>query len=128
MRDTLLLAREHILHTYEEEQVELQALEIIEEAYPASQIRMMHRFALQVEKNGGEYGQPVLLMLETRRMWADRVYELLNERKRQRMGVFLSHRHVVAPVLSDLHAGGKSEHSRGAGGVDKSGNAGCSDD
>lgn len=90
MRDTLLLAREHILHTYEEEQVELQALEIIEEAYPASQIRMMHRFALQVEKNGGEYGQPVLLMLETRRMWADRIYELLNERKRQRMGVFLS--------------------------------------
>lgn len=108
--------------------MELQALEIIEEAYPASQIRMMHRFALQVEKNGGEYGQPVLLMLETRRMWADRVYELLNERKRQRMGVFLSIATslLLCSLISML--GGKSEHSRGEGGVDKSGNAGCSDD
>lgn len=96
MRTTVTKAREHILHTFEGEQVEQQALKIIEKEYPAHQIVTMHRFALQVEKNGGEYAQSILLMLETRRMWADRIYQLMNARKKQRFQIFLS---IAASLL-----------------------------
>lgn len=96
MRRTVAEAREYILHTFRGEHVEQQALNIIEREYPAHQIAAMHRFALQVEKNGGEYGQSILLMLETRRMWADRVYQLMNARKKQRFQICLS---VITSLL-----------------------------
>lgn len=80
----------HMQHTYDENDVTQHALEMIEEAYPVSQIMSMHRFALQVEKNGGEYTQSILLMLDARRLWADRVYELLKEKTRKRVQIVIS--------------------------------------
>lgn len=96
MREAVAKAREYILHTFQGEQVEQQALKIIEDEYPAHQIVTMHRFALQVEKNGGEYTQSILLMLEIRRMWTDRIYQLMNARKKQRFQIFLS---IAASLL-----------------------------
>lgn len=90
MRKVLDDAIDHIYHTYGENDVMEKALQCIEETYPVCQIATMHRFALQVERNGGECTESILLMLDARRMWADRVYELLKEKVRKRVQIFVS--------------------------------------
>ncbi len=90
MARRLDLAIDYIQHTYERSDVEERALAMIAEAYPVEQIRIMHRFSLQVEENGGEYSEAVLLMLDSRRLWADRVYDLLKEKARRRVQILVS--------------------------------------
>ena len=90
MHSTIQKAREYILHTYDDISVEEEGLKIIEDAYPNDMLRILHHFALQTENLGGEYGESVRLLLEARRMWADRVYELLQEKKKKRRDIFLS--------------------------------------
>ena len=90
MSDTIGKAREYILHTYDDVSVEEEGLRIIEEAYPNDMLRILHHFAIQTENLGGEYGESVQLLLEARRMWADRVYELQQEKKKKRREIFMS--------------------------------------
>lgn len=80
----------YIEDTYDEDHVEKQALAMIEREYPIHHVAMIHRFALQVEEKGGEYGEAIRLMLDARRMWADRSYELLKEKKRKRTQILIS--------------------------------------
>ena len=80
----------HMKHTYDEEDVAEHALSMIEEKYGTAQMATMHRFALQVERNGGEYSSAILLMLDARRMWADRVCLLTKEKNRKRIQIMIS--------------------------------------
>ena len=80
----------YIEDTYDEDHVEKKALAMIEQEYPIHHVAMIHRFALQVEEKGGEYGEAIRLMLDARRMWADRSYELLKEKKRKRTQILIS--------------------------------------
>lgn len=80
----------YIEDTYDEDYVEKKALAMIEREYPIHHVAMIHRFALQVEEKGGEYGEAIRLMLDARRMWADRSYELLKEKKRKRTQILIS--------------------------------------
>ncbi len=80
----------YIEDTYDEDHVEKKALAMIEREYPIHHVAMIHRFALQVEEKGGEYGEAIRLMLDARRMWADRSYELLKEKKRKRTQILIS--------------------------------------
>ena len=80
----------YIEDTYDEDYVEKRALAMIERDYPIHHVAMIHRFALQVEEKGGEYGEAIRLMLDARRMWADRSYELLKEKKRKRTQILIS--------------------------------------
>ena len=90
MNETIKRAREFILHTYDDISVEEEGLGMIEKAYPNDMLKILHHFALQTENLGGEYGESVQLLLEARRMWADRVYELQQEKKKKRRDIFLS--------------------------------------
>ncbi len=90
MNETIKRAREFILHTYDDISVEEEGLGMIEKAYPNAMLKILHHFALQTENLGGEYGESVQLLLEARRMWADRVYELQQEKKKKRRDIFLS--------------------------------------
>lgn len=80
----------YIEDTYDEDHVEKKGLAMIEQEYPIHHVVMIHRFALQVEEKGGEYGEAIRLMLDARRMWADRSYELLKEKKRKRTQILIS--------------------------------------
>ena len=80
----------YIEDTYDEDYVEKRASAMIEREYPIHHVAMIHRFALQVEEKGGEYGEAIRLMLDARRMWADRSYELLKEKKRKRTQILIS--------------------------------------
>lgn len=90
MRREIDAAIDCILHTYDRTDVEQLGLRMIEKKYPAPQVAGMHRFAIQVEKNGGDYHDGILLLLDSRRMWADRVYALLKEKKKKRFQILLS--------------------------------------
>ncbi len=90
MKQTIERARFHIEHTYHDPNFEEKALAMIEEEYLYSGLKMMHRFALRTESIGGEYQESVQLLLEARRMWADRVYELMQAKKKKRQEVILS--------------------------------------
>ncbi len=90
MRNSIIKARDHILYTYNESNVEERALALIEDDYPYDGLKTMHRFAYSTEVLGGDYEESILLLLEARRMWADRVYTLQQEQKYKRREVFLS--------------------------------------
>ncbi len=90
MHDRISEAIEHILHTYNELRITENALAIIGDAYPWDGIRNMHRFALQTEELGGEYDESIRLLLETRRMWADRIYGMQQRKRKQRRDIVLS--------------------------------------
>ena len=90
MKNAILRAIDHIRHTYNEADVESHALSIIEKEHPGRVIKMVHRFALDAEKLGGNCDDQILLLLNYRRMMADRIYELLLKKRRERRNVFFS--------------------------------------
>ncbi len=90
MRDAIDKAIKHIKETYAENDVEANALNLVEKEYQYEGLKTMHGFALSVESNGGAYIACMQLILEARRMWADRVYEQMKVRKHQRALVLMS--------------------------------------
>lgn len=90
MRSVIEEAQEHILHTFNESDVEANALARIEKAYPYDGLRTIHHFALSSEELGGDYQESIRLLLESRRLFADRVYALQQEQRAKRREIFLS--------------------------------------
>ena len=68
MKKTIGKAIDHIKNTYNESDFEEKALKIIEKNYPYEGLTVMHRFALRTEALGGEYGESIELLLESRRI------------------------------------------------------------
>ncbi len=96
MKTTINKAREFIMHTYSRQHVEREGLQLIEKEYSCKRLETIHKYALWVERNGGDCENGILLLLEARRMWADSVYLLMKEKKKQRFNVILS---IVASLL-----------------------------
>ncbi|MDD6352233.1 MAG: hypothetical protein PUG16_07565 [Lachnospiraceae bacterium] len=90
MKDLLDEAVFYITETFDEGNVERKALRLIEREYPNFSLRNIHKFALDVEKNGGNYSSSIQLLLSSRQMWADRNYSLLKEKRHARSKVILS--------------------------------------
>ena len=80
----------YINHTYTERDVERKALAMIEKEYPYPGLSAVHDFACQTEDIGGDYSGGILLLLEERRAWADRVYEQMQLKRKKRTDVALS--------------------------------------
>ena len=90
MSDVINKAIRYIQETYEETDVEAKALKLVEKEYNYEGLKTMHGFALSVEANGGAYASCMQLILESRRMWADRVYEQMKIRRHQKVLVLMS--------------------------------------
>ena len=90
MSDVIRKSIRYIKDTYDKADVEAGALKIIENEYSYEGLKTMHGFALSVESNGGEYVSCMQLILESRRMWADRVYEQMKIRRHQKVLVLMS--------------------------------------
>ncbi len=95
MLKKIKMAIHHIENTFDDN-VEKDALEIIHREYGFDGIHRMHEFALSVENEGGEYRGSAAILLEERRLWADRTYEYLREKKMQRNKVFVS---IIATLV-----------------------------
>lgn len=90
MKDLLDEAVSYITETFDEGNVEKKALRILEREYPNNSLRNIHKFALDVEKNGGNFTTSIQLLLSSRQMWADRNYSLLKEKRHARSKVIMS--------------------------------------
>lgn len=90
MKDTIKAAIHHIERTFDEKDVVRNGLRIIEKKYDNDVLRMIHRFTLEAEKIGGECQGSIDLLLSYRRMWTDRVYDVMNEKKKNRRDIILS--------------------------------------
>lgn len=76
------------------EHVYTQALEIIEEAFPCDRVYTLHRFLISIEERGGEYSQPLSILLEDFDRWVRRVYRYQDDMKHVKInsaiGIILS--------------------------------------
>jgi len=96
MKKTIEKAVSYMKNTYNESGIMEKGLAIIEKEYSFEGMDMIHGFALDAERLGGDYGDSVNLLLNYRRMNADRAYDLMQEKKKRRRDVFLS---VVTSLL-----------------------------
>ncbi|MCR4782706.1 MAG: hypothetical protein K5851_08200 [Lachnospiraceae bacterium] len=83
MKKKIEMAINHIANSYDSDS-EKDALSIIENEYKYEGLKLIHEFALGVEREGGEYRSSAKILLDDRRLWMDRVLESLNEKKRRR--------------------------------------------
>lgn len=86
-----------ILTKYDtKEDVELEALQLIENEYDNEKLRTIHRFCLKVEKNGGEFDKTTEILLSDRSLWEQRNQEMQMDRKNRRNMVMYS---VITSVI-----------------------------
>lgn len=76
--------------TFDEIEVQREALRLIEKEYPCQRIRDVHEFMLHVEGYGGEIDKPVNLLLADKSRWEQRIKEAMAERNKQFINVILS--------------------------------------
>jgi hypothetical protein len=62
-------------------QIYREALAIIEREYPCDRIYTLHRFLISIEERGGEYSQPLAILLEDFDRWVRRVYKYQEDMK-----------------------------------------------
>lgn len=67
-----------------------EALEIIEQAYPAKRLPAVHEFMRMVESHGGSCGEAIDLLLQDKAIWADNVLLLQEDKKAARIKVIFS--------------------------------------
>lgn len=89
MKKKISMAIHHIENSYESIS-EKAALQIIEREYELDGIEKIHNFALNVEKEGGEYRKNSGILLEDRRMWTNRIFEYLKQKRTLKTKVTLS--------------------------------------
>lgn len=90
MYDAIGESISHMEHTYDGEDITGDALGILEERYPANLLFTIHKYCNQVETNGGESVMGINLLLEARRMWAERCMELMKQKRQKVLQIVLS--------------------------------------
>lgn len=81
MHDVLSRAIDHILNSQSGDEVYGEAFAIIEEEFGCSRVSTIHDFLQKVEMFGGQFGPSAEILLEDRRLWMERTYSSLAERK-----------------------------------------------
>lgn len=89
MKKKIGMAIHHIENSYESIS-EKEALQIIEREYKVDGIEKIHNFALDVEKEGGEYRKNSNILLEDRRMWTNRIFDYISKKRTLKNRVTLS--------------------------------------
>ena len=95
MKRKIDMAIHHIENSYDSSKTE-DALGIIEREYNIADLSTVHDFAINVEKDGGDYQKSAMILLEARQDAAKRGLSYLNEKKHLRNKVGMS---VIVTVL-----------------------------
>lgn len=83
MKTKINMAIRHIENSYDSK-AEEEALGILEREYGYEGLKMVHEFAISVEREGGEYRSSAKILLDDRRKWMDRTIEFINEKRKAR--------------------------------------------
>lgn len=74
-------AIEHIQNGYTEGNIYHEAFAFIEEEYGCKRLYKIHDFLIKVEGAGGDSSDSLDILLDDRKLWIDRIYELLRDKK-----------------------------------------------
>lgn len=86
-----------------EEDLYKEALDKIEQQYPGKRISTVHNFLRLVEKNGGDCGNGINLLLEDKALWVENVLLLQEDKKRGRSRVNMAL--VITMILAAVFHG-----------------------
>lgn len=76
----------------------------MEESYGCRRMRQAHEFLIKVENFGGEFNGAIDILLEDRRMWIERVYELEKNRSNLKVKITISWHFPFDLRTDDVHA------------------------
>ena len=96
MRDVVSKAIEHMMLTFDETQVFVDAMKIIEDEYKCNRIVSVHEFMAHAEYYGGDIEESAKILLEDKSAWERRVLHNIEERQRMFKQIILS---VVMSVI-----------------------------
>ncbi|SER77796.1 hypothetical protein [Lachnobacterium bovis] len=96
MKKTIQKANNHLTSTFDSSNVMEGALKIIEKEYESNQLKDVHDFMLNVEKNGGKIDKPIELLLNKKSMWEYRINEMIQDNTRKFKEVVMS---VITSLL-----------------------------
>lgn len=66
------------------------AFEVIEKAYGNRRMRTIHTFMREVEEHGGTFSHTLDILLDDRRLWMERSYEIQAHKKLKKTNIFVS--------------------------------------
>lgn len=89
MHDDIRAAVSHIRSAETSGNIYEEAFEIIEKDYECRRLNAVHRFLMKVERTGGEFESSADILLDDRKMWVDRIYELERDKKNVKVKVTL---------------------------------------
>lgn len=70
-----------VMESETEDRVYEEALKIIEQQYPCDRVYTLHRFLVSIEERGGEYEQPLSILLADFDRWVRRIYRYQDDMK-----------------------------------------------
>lgn len=92
MNEMILLTMNNIQTKPIEEGTDIyhNAFKEMEEHYGCRRMKQIHDFLIKVEDVGGDFNKAIDILLEDRRLWIERVYELEAERKNLKVKIIIS--------------------------------------
>lgn len=96
LKETVRLALEHMILTFDDTEILLNSLNMVEEEYKCERIASIHRFMCDVEYYGGDIEDSVNILIEDKNRWVKRIDVAIAERKRMFTEIVLS---VIASIL-----------------------------
>lgn len=89
MHDDIWAAVNHIQSAETSGDIYEEAFGMIERDYGCRRLDAVHRFLMKVEGTGGEFESSADILLDDRKMWVDRIYELERDKKNVKVKVTL---------------------------------------
>ena len=87
MHNDILKAIDYIKNSNTTGDIFQEALSIIEEDFGCKRLSTLHNFLVKVERSGGDFDLSVDILLNDRKLWVDRVYELERDKKNVKIKV-----------------------------------------
>ena len=99
LRETVSRALDHMLLTFDETEVFVDAMRIIEDEYKCNRIVNAHEFMAHAEYYGGDINESARILLKDKSAWERRILHNIEDRQRMFHQIILS---VVTSVIYSL--------------------------
>lgn len=80
----------NIIYKNENSNIYKEAFDVIEAEYGCRRMRTIHTFMRQVEEHGGTFDHTLDILLNDRRLWMERTYEIQAQKKLKKTSIFVS--------------------------------------
>lgn len=90
MRETVSRALDHMMLTFDETEVLVDSMKIIEDEYPCSRLKNVHEFMAHSEYYGGDIEESAKILLRDKNAWERRIKKTIDQRQRMFRDIVMS--------------------------------------